>query len=37
MYAIRSYYAGFWGTKFINEKCKGADWIIGLGTSYNFV
>ena len=25
---------GFWGTKFINEKCKGADWIVGLGTRF---
>lgn len=25
---------GFWGTKFINEKCKGADWILGLGTRF---
>jgi acetolactate synthase-1/2/3 large subunit len=25
---------GFWGTKFINDKCKQADWIIGLGTSF---
>ena len=23
---------GFWGTKFINDKCKGADWILALGT-----
>jgi len=26
---------GFWGTKFINEKCKGADWIVGLGTRFS--
>ena len=26
---------GFWGTKFINEKCKAADWIIGLGTRFS--
>ena len=26
---------GFWGTKFINEKCKGADWILGLGTRFS--
>jgi acetolactate synthase-1/2/3 large subunit len=26
---------GFWGTKFINEKCRGADWIIGLGTRFS--
>lgn len=25
---------GFWGTKFINEKCKAADYILGLGTSF---
>ncbi len=25
---------GFWGTKFINDKCKGADWIVGLGTRF---
>ena len=25
---------GFWGTKFINEKCKSADWIVGLGTRF---
>jgi acetolactate synthase-1/2/3 large subunit len=25
---------GFWGTRFINEKCKGADWILGLGTRF---
>ncbi len=26
---------GFWGTKFINDKCKGADWIVGLGTRFS--
>ena len=26
---------GFWGTKFINDKCKGADWILGLGTRFS--
>ncbi|MDR0440629.1 MAG: thiamine pyrophosphate-binding protein, partial [Candidatus Accumulibacter sp.] len=26
---------GFWGTKFINEKCRAADWIIGLGTRFS--
>ena len=26
---------GFWGTKYINEKCKGADWILGLGTKFS--
>jgi acetolactate synthase I/II/III large subunit len=25
---------GFWGTKFINDKCKGADYIFGLGTRF---
>lgn len=25
---------GFWGTKFINEKCRTADYILGLGTSF---
>lgn len=25
---------GFWGTKFINEKCRTADTILGLGTSF---
>ena len=26
---------GFWGTTFINDKCKGADWILGLGTRFS--
>jgi acetolactate synthase I/II/III large subunit len=26
---------GFWGTKFINDKCRKADWIIGLGTRFS--
>ncbi len=26
---------GFWGTKFINDKCKDADWILGLGTRFS--
>ncbi len=26
---------GFWGTRFINDKCKGADWILGLGTRFS--
>ncbi|KKM09284.1 acetohydroxyacid synthase large subunit [Clostridiales bacterium PH28_bin88] len=26
---------GFWGTKFINEKCKQADYILGLGTRFS--
>ena len=25
---------GFWGTKFINDKCKNADYILGLATSF---
>ncbi|MBI0579369.1 thiamine pyrophosphate-binding protein [Neobacillus cucumis] len=25
---------GFWGTKFINDKCKGADYIFALGTRF---
>lgn len=25
---------GFWGTKFINEHCREADYILGLGTSF---
>ncbi|ATW24018.1 thiamine pyrophosphate-binding protein [Candidatus Formimonas warabiya] len=25
---------GFWGTKYINEKCQGADWVLGLGTRF---
>ncbi|MDR1934701.1 MAG: thiamine pyrophosphate-binding protein [Candidatus Accumulibacter sp.] len=25
---------GFWGTRFINEKCKAADWIIALGARF---
>jgi acetolactate synthase-1/2/3 large subunit len=26
---------GFWGTKFINDKCKAADWILALGTRFS--
>lgn len=26
---------GFWGTKFINEKCRTADWVLGLGTRFS--
>jgi acetolactate synthase-1/2/3 large subunit len=26
---------GFWGTKFINEQCRGADTILGLGTRFS--
>ncbi len=25
---------GFWGTKFFNDKCLGADWVLGLGTRF---
>jgi acetolactate synthase-1/2/3 large subunit len=25
---------GFWGTRFINEKCRTADWILALGTRF---
>jgi len=25
---------GFWGTKFINDKCRNADYVFGLGTSF---
>ena len=25
---------GFWGTKFINDKCRGADWVLALGTRF---
>jgi len=26
--------SGFWGTEYINGKCLGADWILGLGTRF---
>ncbi|BAL27427.1 thiamine pyrophosphate-binding protein [Azoarcus sp. KH32C] len=26
---------GFWGTKLVNDKCRNADWIIGLGTRFS--
>jgi acetolactate synthase-1/2/3 large subunit len=26
---------GFWGTKYINEQCRTADWIMGLGTRFS--
>jgi acetolactate synthase I/II/III large subunit len=26
---------GFWGTRFINEQCLAADWILGLGTRFS--
>lgn len=26
---------GFWGTKFVNEQCLAADWVIGLGTRFS--
>ncbi|NMG74704.1 thiamine pyrophosphate-binding protein [Aromatoleum diolicum] len=25
---------GFWGTQLVNDKCRNADWIIGLGTRF---
>ena len=25
---------GFWGTRFINEQCRAADWILALGTRF---
>ncbi len=27
--------SGFWGTKFINDRCRGADLIVGLGTRFS--
>jgi acetolactate synthase I/II/III large subunit len=26
---------GFWGTKFINDQCRSADWILALGTRFS--
>jgi acetolactate synthase-1/2/3 large subunit len=26
---------GFWGTKYINDQCRTADWIMGLGTRFS--
>ncbi|HET7764682.1 MAG TPA: thiamine pyrophosphate-binding protein [Burkholderiales bacterium] len=26
---------GFWGTRFINDQCRAADWILGLGTRFS--
>ncbi|WP_316979821.1 thiamine pyrophosphate-binding protein [Shumkonia mesophila] len=26
--------SGFWGTKFINQQCLKADWVLGLGTRF---
>ena len=26
---------GFWGTKFVNDKCKAADYVLGLGTRFS--
>jgi acetolactate synthase I/II/III large subunit len=26
---------GFWGTKFINEQCRKADWVLALGTRFS--
>jgi len=25
---------GFWGTKFVNDQCRNADWVIGVGTRF---
>jgi acetolactate synthase I/II/III large subunit len=25
---------GFWGTQFVNDKCRKADWVLGLGTRF---
>jgi acetolactate synthase I/II/III large subunit len=25
---------GFWGTKFVNEQCRTADWVFGVGTRF---
>jgi acetolactate synthase-1/2/3 large subunit len=25
---------GFWGTRFVNDQCLQADWVVGLGTSF---
>jgi acetolactate synthase I/II/III large subunit len=25
---------GFWGTQFVNDKCREADWVFGLGTRF---
>lgn len=25
---------GFWGTQFINDRCRNADWVMGVGTSF---
>jgi acetolactate synthase-1/2/3 large subunit len=25
---------GFWGTRFVNEQCRNADWIFGVGTRF---
>jgi acetolactate synthase-1/2/3 large subunit len=25
---------GFWGTKFVNDQCRNADWILGIGTRF---
>jgi acetolactate synthase I/II/III large subunit len=26
---------GFWGTRFINEQCRAADWVLALGTRFS--
>lgn len=25
---------GFWGTRFVNERCRSADWVLGVGTRF---
>lgn len=25
---------GFWGTQFVNDQCRNADWVFGVGTSF---
>jgi len=27
--------SGFWGTRFINEACRTADWVLGVGTRFS--
>jgi acetolactate synthase-1/2/3 large subunit len=26
---------GFWGTRFVNDKCRSADWVLGVGTRFS--
>jgi acetolactate synthase-1/2/3 large subunit len=33
--SVRPRMTGFWGTKFINEQCRSADVILGLGTRFS--